>query len=756
VTARRYAFVSDAVAPFNAGGKETRLDEVTRHLAAAGHDVHVYTMQWWPGRRTWRRHGVTYHAISRHRPLYRGGRRSLRQAVSFGVATLRLLGARFDAVEVDQIPFFPLFSARLVCTLRRTPLVAAWHEVWDGGYWTGYLGVAGHLAHVVERLALRMPDVVISNSPHTTARLRAARPGLQVVTVPLGVDVAAARRAPVAAQRSDVIYTGRLLRHKNVDLLIRAVGVLRAERPGIRCLVVGEGPERAALEALTASLGLGDAVRFRDFTADRDDVLGLMKASGVLVLPSEREGFGLVVLEANACGLPVVTVQEPANAAADLVTDGVNGRVCAATPEEIACSVAALLPAASQGHRPPVDSQRLERHDWRAVARQVGDVLAAAGDGGRTTPGPAPAVHVASYFPPHLGGLENVAASVAEGVAARRPVTVLTSRCADAPRVERRGGLEVRRLAGTRLLRVPLLPTLLWHLLRAVPGAVTHVHIAHAYAPEMVWLACRLRRRPYVAHFHLDVDPSSRLGPVFLLYKRVVLGAVLRGAAKVITLSPDQAEFVRRRHRVRDADVVILPNAVRPEFFDAAVDRTSRSGPCRLLFVGRICRQKNVPRLLEALRSVTQPVELAIVGDGEDADEVARLRRRWSLDNVRLVGPARGDALRQWYRWADVFVMSSDTEGMPLVALEAMAAGLPLVATAVPGITDTVADAGLLVPPSARDLAAGIDRVARDAGLRRDLADRARRRARRHAWPEIVARLESVYDEVLAGAPPTS
>jgi glycosyltransferase involved in cell wall biosynthesis len=359
-------------------------------------------------------------------------------------------------------------------------------------------------------------------------------------------------------------------------------------------------------------------------------------------------------------------------------------------------------------------------------------------------------VQVVPYYPPHLGGMENVARSLAHALVGRADVRVLTTDrgAGGAPRDEASGGVRVHRSRAVELAHTPIAPGLLWHLLRLPRSAVVHLHVAQALVPEIVWLAGALRRRPYVAHFHLDVDASGRLGRLFTVYKRRVLGAVLRRAAHVIVLSAEQAEFVAATYRVPRARLTILPNGVGAEFFAADRARPTADGATRLLFVGRLSTQKNVPRLLHAVAAVRRPVELVLVGDGEDRALVEATIARLGLTNVRLAGAARGGELVDWYRWADVFVLPSDKEGMPLVLLEAMAAGLPVVATDVPGIRDLVGADGLLTGCDPAELGAGIDRVAGDAHLRARLVAASRRRGAGRSWPSLVPDIEAVYEAV--------
>ncbi len=365
-----------------------------------------------------------------------------------------------------------------------------------------------------------------------------------------------------------------------------------------------------------------------------------------------------------------------------------------------------------------------------------------------------PIVHVVPYYPPHIGGMENVARTVAEGLAeAGRTVEVLASSSGPsrAPRVERRGNLTVRRLPTIEFAHLPFMPTLLFHLLRLPRRPVVHVHIAQAYVPEMVWLSSVLRRRAYVAHFHLDVEPSGPLGPIFVAYKRWILGPILRSAARVIVLTEGYAEFVARRYGVAADRIAIVPNGVAPEFFRSPSERGTHDGPFRLLFVGRLAPQKNVARLLKAIAATTSPVELAIVGDGDQRGALEDQIRDLRLGNVRMVGSRTGADLVRWYRWADAFVSPSDKEGgLPLVILEAMAAGLPVISTDVPGVTETMGADGILTPVDPAAMGRTIDRLVGDPELAAELAHRAYKRASHHPWPVVLSDLEDVYRSVAA------
>jgi len=356
----RIAVVSDAIWPYNKGGKEQRIFRLTTGLAKLGHDVHIYTMQWWDGAPDRIENGVHLHAISPYWPLYAGERRSIKQGLLFGLATLKLVRERFDIIEADHMPYFPLYAARIVSLIKRRPLYATWHEVWSLSMWHRYLGPAGIIAYVIERISVHLPTHIIAASAHTAERLRTimhtSRP---VSVVNNGIDLSAMQAIKPAKLTSDLVLVGRLLAHKNPDLLIRAVGLLRATRPRLRCVIVGEGPEYDRLSALITELGLTKNVTLTGRVENHDEVFSYVKASRVFVLPSTREGFGIVALEAMACGLPVITIDHPDNAARHLVTPG-HGALCQPTPESLAAAIDTLLATQFTGD----PAQAAAAYDW--------------------------------------------------------------------------------------------------------------------------------------------------------------------------------------------------------------------------------------------------------------------------------------------------------------------------------------------------------------------------------------------------------
>jgi glycosyltransferase involved in cell wall biosynthesis len=350
----RLSFLSDSVYPFHPGGKETLHYERSIRLARRGHAVRILTMHGWPTRqRSMARDGVVFQSVAPRTPLYtRNGGRSIWGSVIFGLGSLRLLWSPdFDVLDVDQLPLTPFFAARLVCWLRGRPMTATWHEVWDRDDWREPMGRFGPIGFWLQRYAAQSADLIYANSRLTARRLvelLGVDPRL-IIVVPPGVVVP----SPACGggqgggqggghgwgtKTIDCIFVGRLVAHQHVDVFLRALALA----PGVTGLIIGTGPEKDRLIALAAELRISDRVRFEPHTS-HEIVLERLHSARLLVFPSTREGFGVAVLEANACGVPALVVQHPDNAALELVRDGVTGIICDLAPHPIAANIRAYL-----------------------------------------------------------------------------------------------------------------------------------------------------------------------------------------------------------------------------------------------------------------------------------------------------------------------------------------------------------------------------------------------------------------------------
>lgn len=367
----KIALVSDSIYPYNKGGKETRSYELATQLYKRGHEVHFYTMKFWLGKDTIKKNGFYLHGICKNYPLYiKEGRRSIKQGIMFGLAAFKLLKEDFDVLDADHMVYFHLFPIKLACLLKRKKMIITWHEVWGKDYWIKYMGWSGIFGYAMEKLSSKLPNKIISPSEHTTHNLitKLHIKTKKIITISPGIDFNKIQSIKPSKEASDVIFAGRLLGHKNVNLLIKAMIYLKSKK----LLIIGDGPEKENLKKLTKELKLNKNVVFKGFIEKNNEVLSLIKSSRVFVLPSTREGFGISVIEANACGIPVITVNNQDNAAKDLISNGKNGYITNLNEKALADNIVKAI----KNNKNMKQNCILEakRHDWSNIIGEFEEV----------------------------------------------------------------------------------------------------------------------------------------------------------------------------------------------------------------------------------------------------------------------------------------------------------------------------------------------------------------------------------------------
>jgi glycosyltransferase involved in cell wall biosynthesis len=364
----KIAYVYDVVYPYVKGGAQKRIWEISIRLAQRGHQVTIFGMKYWEGDDVIYKERVRLWGVCPSQELFVHGRRSVWEAVYFAWRVLPpLMKERFDIVDTGNFPYFPCFSAKFYAVTTGSRLVITWHEVW-GDYWLDYLGRKGVFGKAIERLVAYMPHKAITVSTSTKTALEKLG-HKQVVVIPDGVDLQLIESVSPSTENSDIIFVGRLIKEKNVALLIRAVGLLAEKGAKVKCLIIGDGPEREPLQRLAQGLGLEGSIHFKGHIEDDVDVISLMKSSRVFVLPSLREGFGRVALEANGCGLPLITVRHPQNATCDLIEEGKNGLTCEISERDMVEKILAVL---SSGNPWKENCQQFARkYDWDAIVNLI-------------------------------------------------------------------------------------------------------------------------------------------------------------------------------------------------------------------------------------------------------------------------------------------------------------------------------------------------------------------------------------------------
>jgi glycosyltransferase involved in cell wall biosynthesis len=355
----RVCLIYDCLFPYTVGGAERWYRNLAERLAADGHTVTYLTLRQWDRDAEADLTGVEVRVVGPRMSLYAGpGRRRVLPPVVFGLGVLwhlMLRGRRYQVVHTASFPYFSLLAAALARPLGRYRVVVDWHEVWSREYWQEYLGrIGGYVGWLVQRLCVLVAQRSFCFSSLYAARLRDE--GLRGdVTILPGEYVGSFSPRPVRAPEPLVLFAGRHIPEKQVLSIPPAISRARERLPELRALILGDGPDRPQLQALVERLGLQEVIEAPGFVAS-DVVEEAMARSLCMLLPSRREGYGMVVIEAAQAGTPSVVVSAPDNAAVELVEEGVNGFVAPnASPDDIAAAIVRVQEAGSTLRRSSAD-----------------------------------------------------------------------------------------------------------------------------------------------------------------------------------------------------------------------------------------------------------------------------------------------------------------------------------------------------------------------------------------------------------------
>ncbi|WP_222912786.1 glycosyltransferase family 4 protein [Natrinema sp. SYSU A 869] len=362
-------FVTNVVFPFVKGGAEKRIHEIGTRLAAEGHDVTIYGRHFWDGPQVMDYEGMTLYGVAPAQELYEDERRSITEAIDFSARLLPHLRRNVDDHDIivaSLFPYFPVLASKLTTLGTDTPLITTWHEVWLD-YWDDYLGRLAPFGKGIERLTAKTPHYPIAVSSVTADRLTEIGPSRdRIEVVPNGIDVNQIESTEPTSDGFTVLYAGRLIKDKHVDLLLEAFDKIAHTVPDATLGIIGDGPERDRLEKQAQALEHADRVTMLGFLEEYDDVLAHMRAADVFASPSTREGFGITFAEAMAADCTVIAAEHPESAASEVIGDA--GFLASPTADDLA----AVLERALTGERPNTEpTARAQQYDWDTVAEQA-------------------------------------------------------------------------------------------------------------------------------------------------------------------------------------------------------------------------------------------------------------------------------------------------------------------------------------------------------------------------------------------------
>ena len=411
----RVCLIYDCLYPYTVGGAERWYRNLAERLAAEGHEVTYVTLrQWERGERLdldprvrvitagprmalytspptdgASTHGASAHGVSTHGAPAHGAsthgssthgvsaRRRILPPLVFGAGVLWHLlrhGRRYDVVHTASFPYFSMLAAGAVRPLGRFGLVVDWHEVWSRDYWLEYLGRAGgRVGYAVQLLCARLPQRAFCFSRLHAERLRDE--GLRGEVTVLEGEYAGSLEppTPVAAEPL-VVFAGRMIPEKRAPLGVAGVAAAAERIPGLRGVFFGDGPDRNAVLAAIAEHGSQDTISAPGFVA-AERVDAAQRSALCVLLPSRREGYGMVVVESCARATPAVVVAAPDNAAVELVREGVNGTIAPHADTESIADAIVRVHEAGMGMRESTAAWFAENAERLSLESSLREVL---------------------------------------------------------------------------------------------------------------------------------------------------------------------------------------------------------------------------------------------------------------------------------------------------------------------------------------------------------------------------------------------
>jgi glycosyltransferase involved in cell wall biosynthesis len=362
-------------------------------------------------------------------------------------------------------------------------------------------------------------------------------------------------------------------------------------------------------------------------------------------------------------------------------------------------------------------------------------------------------------FPPVGGGGARVAHGLARQLVREgHEVHLFTLGYGDLPAAECAEGIQLTRVRGWRarleIARPYELASYLWavrtplrQLLRTQRFDIVHIHFLFPDGLLMLLLP-ELRKLPIVVTVHGSDVPGFNPDRFALLHRLLfpVWRRVTRHVDRIVCPSRFLSGLLVKH--APWVDPIIVPNGI-----DLDALRVDRPREMRILCVSRLLERKGVQDLMAAISLIKCSLQAHVVGIGPYESELQKIATQMG-ERIRLLGwlDNGSSELRDLYETSEIFVFPSSVENFPVVLLEAMAAGLAIVAADIPSCREVLGDAAVFVPVGdCAALACAIDRVAADAVWRQQLQRAARRRLKENfGWPALAHRYLEIFEATRA------
>jgi N-acetyl-alpha-D-glucosaminyl L-malate synthase BshA len=372
-------------------------------------------------------------------------------------------------------------------------------------------------------------------------------------------------------------------------------------------------------------------------------------------------------------------------------------------------------------------------------------------------------------FPPkHLGGTEIATYNLAKELSKKgHQVLIVTTWDKELPAETIECGFRIRRVRFSRskILKYPGLilfsiETLL--ILRKFQPDVIHGQSVYMGLPAL--LTKKVIDKPYVIWLRgsdIYIIGLSQFSNVLLprWFRCSISKLFLDQADAVIALTRDMKEEAQK---LCNTEVFVIPNGIDLKKFSRlskkkARDRLHMQKDAKvLIFIGRLHKVKGIVHLIEAMKIIKEKcskIQLLIIGDGTERDYLKRRVRDLNLEKyINFVGRVSNNSIPDYLYASDLFVLPSFSEGFPVTILEAMASGLPILATRVRGVPEIINEGvnGFLVEPGdSHQIAEKAILILQNDNMRDRISEHNKKYVKRYEWKNIIGKLEEAYSTIL-------
>jgi glycosyltransferase involved in cell wall biosynthesis len=567
--------------------------------------------------------------------------------------------------------------------------------------------------------------------------------------LPSGAPTKVAADAPI-------LYFGRLSPEKGVADLLRAMHRL----PNIRLTIAGDGPQRAELRSLAERLGLAN-VEFVGH-AGRQDLDHLIASARFTVLPSRAyETLGKTILESYAWRRPVVA--SDLGSRRELIQQGRTGLLFRpGNVEELAEAISFLggrpelaAEMGAAGHQVVRDQYSPQAHyqALRALYEQMAPRTKKPAQP-KTTPDAKPRLRVAFIggrgVISKYSGIEAYYEEVGKRLAEMGHEITVYCRTYFTPCVKEHNGMQLVRLP---TLRSKHLDTFVHTLLSTVHVLFSRYDIVHYHClgPALFSSIPRLFGKKTVVTVQGLDWRRKKWGRIASIMLRLGERAAVRLPNATMVVSRTLQEYYCARY---GAETKYVPNGttIRRRRGQAQLAAWGLEPDNYILFLGRFSPEKNCDLLIKAYANIETPVKLVMAGGSSHTDGYVHELRKHQNDRICMLDWVSGEALEELLTNAMLFVLPSDLEGLSMALLDAMGAGVCVLASDVPENREAVEGAGFTFKHgNVHDLERMLRLLISEPQVREEAARNARERVReRYLWPQIAKQIELAYWELMS------